>query len=185
MRKICISIIGLILISACSLQGDTTPSSEIVDQIESAKEVQKTVDLRLNKTKITPKTFKVSILLTNLEKKEILSTRTWLSYNPEDLKIIKIDTQNSDFNLAAPGENEYDAEKGIIKIGRSNVDQEVSLPAIQIAEITVEKINTGTTVIDFYDYHKDQSGHTNVNILRDGQIYNLAKEPTSPGVVIE
>ena len=149
------------------------------------QEIHKSVDLKLTQTKITSKTFKIKVLLSNPEEKEIISARTWLSYNPEDLKIIKIDTQNSDFNLAAPGEEQWDQEKWIIKIGRSNTDETVKLAEIQIAEITVEKIQTGSTIIDFYNYHEDQSGHTNVNMILNGKIYNLATKPVVPALVLE
>lgn len=111
--------------------------------------------------------------------------RSWLSYNPNDLKIIKIDTENSDFNLSAPGEDKVDSEKGLIKIGRSNTAETVNSKEIKIANITVEKLQTGATLIDFYDYHKDQSGHTNANMLLEGKIYNLAKKTLSPALVLE
>lgn len=56
---------------------------------------------------------------------------------------------------------------------------------LQMAEITVEKMATGATVLDFYNYQPDTSGHTNVNFLLEGEVYNLAQKPVSPAVVIE
>ncbi len=186
MNKTFAFIIGLIILSSCALQeAEQRPSAEIVDKIKSAQKIDKSIEFKLTKTKITPKTFRVSLDLSNPEKREINSVRTWLSYNPEDLKIIKIETQDSDFNLAAPGENEYDAEAGLIKIGRSQTNGVRQKSEMKVAEIMLEKTQTGSVILDFYNYHENQDGHINANILFEGRVYNLAAKPDSPGLIIE
>lgn len=102
MRRIFCAIIGLMLCSACTSKQAKIPSVEISDQIQSAQNVAQNVSLNLVSTQMAPKNFKISVLIDNPEQKPLTSARTWLSYNPEDLRIIQINTKNSDFNLAAP-----------------------------------------------------------------------------------
>lgn len=95
------------------------PSVEIVEKIEVLQKSIKSSAVRLVQSRITPKTFKIKILIDNPEKQEINSARTWLAYNPQFLKVININDNESDFDLFAPGENNDDIENGLIKIGRS------------------------------------------------------------------
>jgi len=186
MKKTLITLSGLLIFAGCSLKStEMTSTAEIIEKIESTHEVTKTVELKLTQTQITPKTFKVALSIDNPEKKEITSARTWLAYNPQDLKIVQLDTQNSDFDLAAPGENEFDAEMGLIKIGRSSTENQINSAKIMMAEIMVEKIHTGSMVLDFYNYHTDETGHTSVNMLLNNQVYNIAQKPMVPSLVLK
>lgn len=188
MRKIFLFIIGLTFLTGCTVANQQVSSSEfsdIKDKIELVKKNSKSAELRLVQNKITPKTYKLEIMIDNPEQKAILSARTWLAYNPNLLKVVKINTQDFDFDLAAPQENLDDSQEGLIKIGLSHTNEPISLTEIKVAEITVEKLQTGATLIDFYDYHEDDSGHTSVSVIQDGNIENILKNPSVPGLVIE
>lgn len=76
-------------------------------------------------------------------------------------------------------------ENGLIKIGRSRTGESIDLAEINVAEVVVEKLQTGATVLNFYDYHEDYSGHTTVNAILDGEIYNVLKKPELPAIVLD
>lgn len=173
------------LFSACGSGETLKPMAGNNAVITLSQSLSKSVTAELNQTKISQNLFKVTIILTNPDKKEIFSTRTWLAYNPKILKAVKILTENSDFDLAAPQENEIDETRGLIKIGRSKIGgQGVNRTNISVAEITFEKTSTGAAMLDFYNYHEDASGNTNANVKINGQIINVLNAPSSPGLVI-
>jgi hypothetical protein len=145
----------------------------------------KSVELFLEENNTDPYTMVVTVKAKNPKKYNLQSVRTWLTYAPEKLQAVKIETKNSPFQIAAPEENMIDPESGLIKIGRANVSEKVQDEEIEIAKIVfVKKIqNDDATIIDFYN-HKNSKGHTQANVVLNNQVINVAKKPNSPALII-
>jgi len=93
-----------------------------------------------------------------------------------------IETANSKFTLAAPGEDNISSGEGRIKIGRSNISGGVSETETTVATVQFKVIATAKTAatISFYDYQVTELGHTSVNIIDQGFPLNiLSEEPKS------
>lgn len=180
-------VIGLMLILAGCSQGKSIYSnSDLVDSVKITQEIEPSVEMYLNPIKMSKDMWKVEIKLKNPQAKEIRSVRTWLAYNPQGLKATKINTADGQFDIAAPSEEKIDNEKGLIQLGLSKINnQKVSLTEIKVAEIIFEKIGKGAQVIDFYNFQEDTTSNVSVNIELDGLIYNIVKQPNSPGIVLQ
>lgn len=136
--------------------------------------------------------FDVDIMLKNPSAEAIISVRSWLEYDSNLLQALSIDTQNTPFTLAAPGEDEIDAANGQVKIGRSNITGGATDAETKVATVRFRVIgaNAANTALRFYDYQISELGHTSVNIIDGGFPLNvLSKEPEAiqiqlnPGVV--
>lgn len=106
MFKILFFTLVLFLTTSCEISNqvaqENKPVSEVIEKVNLLQKSSKQAELRLVKTKITPKTFKISIKIDNLGEQAITSVRTWLGYNPEALRVISVSDQNSDLDLFAP-----------------------------------------------------------------------------------
>jgi len=174
------------LLSGCGT-GETPVTADAdktapVQQIENARKLMKDVSLKLSSEK-KDNTVTVSVALDNPNQKPITSTESWFTYNPKNLKGVKVDFTGSPFTLPAPYENTFDAINGLVMIGRSN-NTPVSDATINVATITFE-LNGGTAMIDAYDYQNDLSGHVSANMMLDGVPYNVLVPPTSPALIIQ
>ena len=138
--------------------------------------------------------FTVDIVLKNPGLQNVISVRSWLTYDPAVLEALNIDTSASLFTLAAPGEDEINAGEGRVKIGRSNITGGFSDAETTVATVHFKVLATyeGNATISFYDYQVSELGHTSVNIIDQGFPLNiLSKEPESiqikvnPGVGAE
>jgi len=122
----------------------------------------------------------IQIVLKNPDHQKIISVRSWLEYNPAHLEGLAVDTKDSLFTLAAPGEDGFDAESGWVKVGRSNISGGVSDAEAVVATIKF-KVKTAsgvTTSLKPYDYQVSELGHVSVNIIDQGFPVNvLAREP--------
>ena len=124
--------------------------------------------------------FTVDIMLKNPSQQNVISVRSWLSYDPMALQATAIDTKDSVFNLGAPGEDDISASEGKIKIGRSNISGGVTDAEVKVATVhfQVQSALAGKTTISFYDYQVGELGHTGVDIIDGGFVANiLGKEP--------
>ena len=124
--------------------------------------------------------FTVDIMLKNPSQQNVISVRSWLSYDPMALQATALDTKDSVFNLAAPGEDDISASEGKVKIGRSNISGGVSDTEVKVATVhfQVQSALVGKTTLSFYDYQVSELGHTSVNIIDGGFPLNiLGKEP--------
>ncbi|MBI5411702.1 hypothetical protein HZA43_00830 [Candidatus Peregrinibacteria bacterium] len=125
----------------------------------------------------------VTITLHNLSQKPITSVQSWLSYDPKQLKAKTIKVDNSAFTLTAPYENQFDNDKGLVRLGRAN-NKPISDVRIMVAQVTFERLTNQIAMLNFYDYQTSLTGHTSVNMLVNNVPYNVLKEPINPAVVI-
>ena len=138
--------------------------------------------------------FTVDIVLKNPGLQNVISVRSWLTYDPALLEALNIDTSASLFTLAAPGEDVISSSEGRVKIGRSNITGGFSEAETTVATVSFKVLAAyeGNATIDFYDYQVSELGHTSVNIIDQGFPLNiLSEEPESiqikvnPGVGAE
>ena len=154
-----------------------------IKTIQLAKKIEKDVTMQLE-TERNDNQISVIITLDNPKQKSISSAQNWLGFNPNKLQGKKINVDSSPFTITAPYENNFDNKNGLVMIGRAN-NQPITDQAIYVAEVIFEIIETGTTMIEAYDYQDDLSGHTSVNILIDDIPYNVLVKPESPALVIQ
>jgi len=189
-KKIIIATLFIFLLaqvlSGCSITTTNTPTKEASKLIQISKlgeEIQKTVNLELLSTR-KGDSVTIQVILKNPKNKAITSSEAWLSFDPSKLQGVNINTDSSDFSLTAPYKEPFDNINGVVRLGRSN-GTALTKSSITIAEVTFDVIKQGTTMIDFYDYKEDLSGHASANIVINSQPYNLLKKPVSPALIIQ
>ncbi len=124
----------------------------------------------------------VEIHLLNPSQQKIISTETWLTYDPKKLTGLKIDNADSKFDLITPGENEFVPDQNVVRIGRGNTTGGIDEPKVKVAAIHFKVIATkgsDTTELKFYDFQPNELGHTNVNIISGGLPFNVLA-PAAP-----
>lgn len=124
--------------------------------------------------------FDVEVMLSNPGLQSIISVRAWLSYNPDILEGLSVDTEGTPFTLSAPGESEVSQNEGLIKLGRSNISGGSSEAEVQVATVRF-RVKTPYAVqatIEPHNYQINELGHTSVNIIDQGFPVNiLGQEP--------
>jgi hypothetical protein len=160
-------------------------NSELFEIINSARDAQKKVQLKLEKVAgESPDEFSVKIILENPQRAKIQSVRSFLTFPPENLRGEKIIfPKSSPFNLVAPGENEFDQKAGIAKIGVSSSATEIDRKEIEIAEVFFRRANLNFATIDFHN--PGNGGHTEVLGIFRGKIKSLLEIPKSPALLLE
>jgi uncharacterized protein YceK len=174
------------LLSGCALvstKQEPAQKSESVANIELGRKVAKDVTMRLSADKKGSEVT-VKIVLDNPNNKPVTSVQSWLSYSPEALKGVKINVVDSPFELTAPYDNTFDEVNGLVMLGRSS-SQPIMTNTINVAEVVFELATNAVTMVDFYDYKTDLSGHVSVNIMLDGVPYNVLLAPESPALIIQ
>lgn len=126
-------------------------------------------------------TISLDIRIKNPKQQTITSAQTWLTYNTQHLEGLNIQTYEN-FDLAAPGEKEFDTENGRAKIGVASTKGGVSDPEIVVATVSFKVITkqTAGSFVEFYDHRLNELGHTNVNSIQDGFPVNILTEAPKP-----
>lgn len=126
--------------------------------------------------------FDVQVTLKNPGLQNVISVRSWLSYNPDIFEGVGISTDDSPFTLSAPGETEISNDEGLIKVGRSNISGGYAQAEAKVATVRF-RVKTPYAIaarIDPYDYQVNELGHTSVNIVDQAFPINiLSEEPES------
>lgn len=126
--------------------------------------------------------FTVDIMLKNPTQQNVISVRSWLTYDKAQLEAVNIDSSDSSFTLSAPGEDQVNHSEGRVKIGRSNITGGVKDMETKVATVRFKVLGAyeDTASIDFYDYQISELGYTSVNIIDAGFPANiLSKKPAS------
>jgi len=173
-------VIASSMLSACSPRGGASVG---VERLEEAQTMKKSVSVSLSEVPSEDNLI-VRIALLNPEKKPLTSAQLWLTYNPDHLKGVKVDTDSSAFEMTAPYDNTFDHEAGFVMLGRSNTVP-VDDAEIVFADVHFEKLTDGVAMIEAYDYKQDLSGHSSVNMMLDGTPLNILLKPESPLFVIQ
>lgn len=176
---------GMVMLASSALAGCSNEQvSEIgIERIAAAQEMKKTVNLGLSEVEGAEDVV-VRLTLDNSESKPVTSVQAWLTYNPDVLKGVSIDTGNSAFELMAPYDNDFDHEIGLVMLGRSSAEP-VEDEEILIAEVHFERIGEDIAMIEAYDYKQDLVGHTSANMMVEGVPMNILLKPQSPLLIIK
>ncbi len=111
--------------------------------------------------------FTLQLFVLNPEQKDIVTVRSWISYDSALIKAIELSDTGSDFPLAAPDGNEIDEEFGQVKIGRGVAGGGVNQEKLFIAHVTFEiaSAQARDAKISFVNFQKEELGETGVFIL--------------------
>ena len=185
MSSIKIIIAAVVILAASNLlTGCSSEPSEVgLKRLEEAQEMKKTVSLYLVAVQDAADDAVVKIVLDNPEKEPLTSVQAWLAYNPEVLKGVSLNTEDSAFELEAPYDNDFDQETGLVMIGRSSARPVRDEKAV-VAEIHFERTGEGAAMIEAYDYRQDLTGHSSANVMKDGVPVNVLLKPQSPLPII-
>lgn len=165
-------------------------SSAIKNMIEQEREKLQTASLSLktDETNIqSGKDFAVRVTLANSDHGSIDSVRSWLSFDPSKLQVVKLDDTTSDFELSIPQEHDFDNQQGLISLGRSLLKKEhgdtITVQTIIFSVQPGQK--AGRTAIDFFDFNETNESHAAVYRVVGARSENILKKPELPGLLLE
>jgi hypothetical protein len=115
----------------------------------------------------------VEVAVRNPSGLPIQAVQSFLEYDPFTVEVTDMRTGDA-FPLIAPGELEADVQKGLIKIGVSNVSGGVRDAEAIVARITmVVRRESEMAFLRFHDWSLLGHGHTRVNVVEDGEPQNV------------
>ncbi len=130
-------------------------------------------------------TLDLDLILSNPEQKAIRRVRAWLSYDTEALEGVSIKISEK-LPLPTPGESDFDAKDGYIKISASSEEgAEPVEGALRVARIqmTIKKVPVGgKTPMGFFDLKSGITGHT-FAIVKDSPDQNILSDTIGALVV--
>jgi hypothetical protein len=196
--KIIIGVAIILLVFGCTAEEETGSigQEEVENNIQmtaSAQELKKLVDLERKrpqtaeiKTDLTTEGEQVILTLTiyNPNNYQLVSARSWLAYNPDQLAVTQIDTTTSAFDLTAPYEHDIDPILGLIKIGLSKTGGSITGENAEIAKVIFKKIGSGVSMIEFYDFGQEIDSHTQINAIFEEEQYPVNVMKKQPEVVV-
>lgn len=132
-----------------------------------------------HKQDVSSQAFTLDLVIENPKREMITSVRAKLKYDPQMIEIVDLDTEESDFPLAAPGENDVNKEEGSIIIGRSFMGGSKSDLEFLVASITVQPLVPGSR-IEFMNYQDSELGDTGIFFTSGITTENRLKEEPNP-----
>ena len=162
---------------------------EVMEAIKREREnveTLNTVSLSFQKKESSEKNqVEVNVWIVNEKEQELSSVQAWVSYSTSALKGLSLEIPKSSLlTLSAPGENTFDAQAGIAKIGISlEGGNTINEKEILIATLVFEKLpEGGLASLEFFNVGDD--GNTRVIALTDNGPRNvLVLEGNAPFVV--
>lgn len=121
----------------------------------------------------------IDLVIENPSREMINSVRAKLKYDIDAIKVIDLDTEKSDFPLAAPGENDIDEKKGTILMGRSLTGGSKNSAEFLVGSITFQPLQTGAT-FEFMNYQENELGDTGIYYTSGITTENKLKEEPNP-----
>jgi len=104
---------------------------------------------------------KIDLVIENPKREMITSVRAKLKFNSEDILVTDLDTQDSDFNLAAPNENDIDEDEGTVMIGRSFTGGSKSNQEFFVGTLTISALKNGAK-LEFMNFQDTELGDTGI-----------------------
>jgi hypothetical protein len=143
----------------------------VIQEQENAKKIA--AGLEIQKISEDEKSLVVQVILHNPNQEKIQSIQSWITYPEKILTGEKISLLSSDiFDLVAPGEQNFDVEKGLVKIGISvGGKAERTNTQLAIAQIEFEKKSDSPFLLEFFDI--SQTGHTRVMSMTQTGVRNI------------
>lgn len=176
-------------LSGCAKEENKTSTqikmSELgMARIEAATELKKTVTLGMKEVSRKGNQVELQLLLHNPQHLPLTSVEAWLAYNPKHLQGLNFKPNEKDFELTAPYLNGFDANRGLVKLGRSTAEP-ISAEKIVLADFSFKLDGNDLATLEAFDYQLDISGHTSVNVMKDKIPVNMLLKPASPLFVVQ
>lgn len=122
-------------------------------------------------------TVDLDVVLTNPSLQPIQSVQSWLAYDPAVLQGQDVRVADT-FPLVAPGEQTFSAERGVVRIGASNVSGGMRDPEITFARVTFQVLASVTDPVHirFHEFSLlGQEGKTKVLLVEGGSTVNVLR----------
>jgi hypothetical protein len=151
--------------------GSHCASYPIVDPLHRTTELKKIGD-----------ELDMDLVIVNPQGKPVSRVRGWIAYDPTILEGVSVEMLPA-FPVPTPGEADFDAQNGMIKIGASTQGA-VSTSVIKVARIKMKVLSTpsNSTILSFDDVSGSVQSHSAVITTGGGQEANLL--PSTLGSLI-
>lgn len=119
----------------------------------------------------------IDIVLTNPSRQPLQSVQSWVEYDPDVLKGVEVRIVDQ-FPLVAPGEQAFSSEKGLVKLGASNVAGGMQEPEAVFARVKFQVLSQSAdpVLIRFHEFNLlGQEGRTKVLLIEEGRTVNVLK----------
>jgi hypothetical protein len=121
----------------------------------------------------------IDLVVDNPNREPISSAKAKLKYDPLMLDVVRIDTNYSDFDMTAPGEDEIDQNEGTAvigmgMIGQARTDEELTLATFRITPIAPN------AMLEFMNFQNSEVGDTVVIYVNNGMAENMLKNEPKP-----
>ncbi len=155
------------------------PSSRIIKNsllerlIAAEQNLNKDVSLTLDLVSVSDEAVVAAIKLKNPSLQKIESLRAWISFPDSILEGKTIEyPPDSPFLLFAPGEDEFDQDSGIAKIGFSFTQESEPKEEMLIATLTFLRSDAEKmAALSFFDAR--EGGHTEALLTHEGRLRNV------------
>ncbi len=121
----------------------------------------------------------VDLYVKNPRQEMVTSIRAKLKYDPLALSVIELNTDESDFPLGAPGENNIDEDSGTITIGRALTGGSLSNEEFFIGTLTLLPYNENGK-LEFLNYQNTELGDTGIYFTSGITSQNRLANPPKP-----
>ncbi len=152
----------------CETPSETTIPSESPDQNgQTADECDPTIPFDEQKDAYSlsqfalNETVEVDLYVKNPRQEMVTSIRAKLKYDPLSMSILELNTDESDFPLGAPGENNIDEDNGTVSIGRALTGGSLSNDEFYIGTLRLMPFTQNAT-IEFLNYQNTELGDTGI-----------------------
>ena len=137
-----------------------------------------TVSMKLVVVESDGENMTIGIEVLNPNNVPIQSIRSWVRYGEVGVTAEDLEIKDKRFSLFAPGEQEIDEEKGIVKIGvaanESVLDEEILFATFKL------KVQKGKhAMLSFHNWKAAGDGHTAVISWEDNTIKHVLQAPSS------
>ncbi len=122
---------------------------------------------------------KIDLVIENPKKEMITSVRAKLKFEKGSLEVTDLNTEDSDFTLPAPNENDIDSDEGTVIIGRSFVGGSKSDKEFHVATLTIKPLKIGT-FLEFVNYQDTELGDTGIFFTSSVTAENRLQEEPKP-----
>ena len=158
---------------------------ERIRQQEDSRAPDPYAEVTLVKTQETDTSVTIDVIIKNPTQAPLTSIRAFVAYNTKALqgKTVVIN-DDSPFHLTAPGEDDFDTDLGIAKIGVSTTElQTANDKEIAIATLIFDKKENTTTALDFFDVRDGGGTYVLMSTGDQGQV-NILTQPSIPALLL-
>jgi hypothetical protein len=142
----------------------------------SAEDLTATMQLRVIES--DEENMTIGIVVKNPNNVPIQSIRSWVRYGEDGVSAKSLEIIDERFSLFAPGEQEIDGQKGIVKIGAA-ASEAVTDEEILFATFNLNVKEGSRIVLAFHNWQAEGDGHTAVISWEENAIKHVLQAPSS------